>query len=588
MDGRDDRGANANIHRGEVLQAQTWDQHKSIQDYAARHPNFPFLISSNGDVYYPTNADRGDVANLKRFLLQQQLPISNPGGRDWLTVFEDVFHSYMDALRAEEARGESPVQTPIELISTAIKLGASDIHYEARKGIARSRVRCRVHGEMRTMADGIGFDAAAQAIRTFFTGKELGRSGFSEHDSNDGSFDYRHHDRIYNVRLNCIPSVEGMKMVCRIRDPKAVHDITRSGYSRRQLSLIRRTMRLTEGMFLICGPTNSGKSTTVTSLLHDEPSTRIIIELADPVEAVLENVTHVNMAPRGEDAEDKRARLIEATVRQDTDILCLGEVRNKVTADAAEQLAEQGKLVISTLHTASVTGVHSRLEGIGMGMHLLATPSFFRAAVAQRLVPTLCPHCSTPLPTLKPHERHRIGDHIRIRLIARHYQMHRPSRAPSTPVRLRYRATDGKCKKCSGTGILGRTLVAEAMEVDGMVREIYASGDTSGLREYLLGTQGMESIHEHALGKMMTGLIDPISTEDRIEPVTPMSVLPDSERKVIADWHSQLLLPAIQASESDKHMQHYWALARRDAEAEAREDAARRSGSAGGKIEVAA
>ena len=571
--------APASVQSGRDLQVLSLDGSQKLKDYAARHPDHLFLVTVQGDVYYANGTPPRELGNFRKFLGDNRLPVSHPGGREFFTVFDDVFQTHVASLAQmeREQSKKKAAQDPIDLLSVAIEQGASDIHYEARSGLGRSRVRYRIHGELRTHAEGISLEAATKTIRSFFTGKELGRGQFSDGDANDGTFDYRHSDnKIYNIRLNSIPSVEGMKMVCRIRDPKAVQDMQQAGYSPAQLALITRSMRLTEGLLLICGPTNSGKSTTVTSLLHSEPETRCIIELADPIEAVLENTTHVDMAPKGEDAEGKRDRLIEATVRQDTDILCLGEIRNRVTADAAEQLAEQGKLVISTLHTASVTGVHSRLEGIGMGMHLLATPSFFRAAVAQRLVPLLCPKCATALPNLERHEAHRIGDHLRIRTIALYYQQHSSIRAPGGPVRLRYRGRDPDCKNCRGSGIVGRTLVAEAMEVDAKVRSFYASRDTSDLRRYLLAEQEMESIHEHALGKIMRGLIDPLNTEDRIEPIMPLAVLPKMNAAAMADWGVRLALLARQGRESDRALREMWQTARAYAKEEIAADAAAR------------
>ena len=355
-----------------------------------------------------------------------------------------------------------------------------------------------------------------------FANQEYAETDFSPNQVCDGQFEFPVPNPtgpgslIYTARLNSTPTTLGCKTVLRLRgEASAQIKIQHAGYTPTQLGIIERSIRLTEGLVLFCGPTNSGKSSSLTSIISSQPMSRCIIELADPIECVLDNVTPIDISPRGEGRQQMVNDIIEATVRQDTDILVLGEIRDP-TIGIAEKLAEQGKLVVSTLHTASVSGVYNRLTSMGCPSALLASPGFFRAAVAQRLAPLLCEKCSRPQPSPTDYAA-RGEDCVRVACLASAYsKTHRGGR----PAQVRYRNPDG-CPACRGSGVKGRTLVAEAMEVTEEVRAIYASGDLSDLRRHLIQDQGMESIHTHGLIKVASGALDPLDLEDRIEPIWP-------------------------------------------------------------------
>ena len=133
----------------------------------------------------PTGTPPRELGNFRKFLGDNRLPVSHPGGREFFTVFDDVFQTHVASLAQmeREQSKKKAAQDPIDLLSVAIEQGASDIHYEARSGLGRSRVRYRIHGELRTHAEGISLEAATKTIRSFFTGKELGRGQFSDGDA---------------------------------------------------------------------------------------------------------------------------------------------------------------------------------------------------------------------------------------------------------------------------------------------------------------------------------------------------------------------------------------------------------------------
>ena len=485
--------------------------HPEVNAYLKLHPELPVLIGADCAVFHPASAKKQALMELRRFLWQKKLIESN---QKFLPVLDPVFDSFVkETQRSGKAVDPTKgIARATDLLELAVTTEASDIHVEARREGAT--ILFRVHGVMRVMAENIDFDEAQRLIQTYYVNSQYANTTFDPMSPCDGQFNFidPNTDKAYIARLNCVPTAQrGLKLVTRLRNPLEVQDIAEAGYSTKQMQLIRNALACTEGMLLFCGPTNSGKSTSVTSLIASLPRSRCVVELADPIEAYLPNCTHVSLNSSGENSEDLAGLLIEATVRQDTDILVLGEIRSAQTASAAEKLAEQGKLVISTLHTGTVLGVYSRLTGLGMTSHLLSLPGFFRAAAAQRLIPTLCPACCRDEPPLAQREANR-----RLRGILK------MSHADQLG-EIRYHNPEG-CGDCQHTGIISRTLVAEVMLVDDAVRAMFASGDLHRLRSYLVSEQGMESMHRHALDKVLTGILDPFHVEARIEPFSAHNI----------------------------------------------------------------
>ena len=478
----------------------------TVTAYLAQHPGLPVLIGEDGTVYHRATAPQTPLMELRRFLWQKKL--LSAGSSAFRPVLDTVFASYTKELDRAACPSDPNIGVAhaTDLLELAVSSEASDIHIEARREGAT--ILFRVHGVMRITAKNIDFDEAQRLIQTYYVNSQYANTTFDPMSPCDGQFNFidPNTNKAYIARLNCVPTAQrGLKLVARLRNPLEVQDIAGAGYSSTQMRLIRDALACTEGMLLFCGPTNSGKSTSVTSLIASLPRSRCVVELADPIEAYLPNCTHVSLNSSGENSEDLAGLLIEATVRQDTDILVLGEIRSAQTASAAEKLAEQGKLVISTLHTGTVLGVYSRLTGLGMTRHLLSLPGFFRAAAAQRLIPTLCSACCRDEPPLAQREANR-----RLRGILK------LSHADQIGA-IRYHNPEG-CEDCQHTGIISRTLVAEVMLVDDEVRGMFASGDLHHLRRYLVSEQGMESMHRHALDKVLTGTLDPFHVEARIEP----------------------------------------------------------------------
>ena len=380
------------------------------------------------------------------------------------------------------------------VLGLAIDARASDFYLDIRNLDDVAILSIRTYGLVREIER-----MTAQA------GKEIATGLFSrsENDSweditpSDTSFSHWHAGKLYRVRANSLPEVRGAALSCRIRDPQFVLPLGEAGYNPRQQGYITRMCRSPGGLILITGETNSGKSTTLASLMKDTPRGQRMIEIADPVEVEFPNVTHCEIDHRREDPEAFFARVLASTVRQNPDALVLGEIRDERTARAAQNMAIQGKRVFSTLHTQSCVAAIPRLTNLGIDPHLLTLREFIAGIVNQNLVPLVCPDCcrGEPAdPALSDRYRALFGDAARY--------VNPDGCGPGNP-------------GCVG-GVVGQTLVAEVLPL-GLDREeahqLIAGNRLWELQNYMQRKFSVQTKQEHARDKVLSGLIDPELTE---------------------------------------------------------------------------
>ncbi len=473
---------------------------ESITLYLSAHPELKALVTIDGEIYYVKDNAKRQFQDLRRAVANSDL---RGDGKECQQVMAQAYDGFT-RLREEKSSfsfSESSINQQIsDLIEMAIDRESNDIHIRAH--YESPWIGFRINGYLDVHGPKLLYAEAEQIVRQFFQGRDYGNTGFNPQDACDASFEYiSRNGTPHVVRLNSLPEVRGINVAVRIRNPHEVTELESAGYSEKQTTLIRQIMRSNSGLFIFAGPTNSGKSTTTTALINEIPNTRHVLELGDPIEVVLPWVTHVNLDRAGDDAEERIERIFGATVRQDTDVLVLGEIRDQMTAQCAEHMAEQGKFVLSTLHTESVSMAAARLVALGMNEDTLAIPGFWRGVVCQKLIPTLCPGCALDAPLTGKTKAE--------------YDVLMQCSAGDT---LRFRNTEG-CDKCHQTGIDGRTLVAEVMQIDRKICELLKKRDPWAIVDYLT-TQGTETRHDHARMKVLTGLIDPTITEALIDPFT--------------------------------------------------------------------
>lgn len=396
-----------------------------------------------------------------------------------------------------------------DVLTQAIQTKASDIYLDILKEQDVTSVSYKVFGYRRQIAS---YTAQIGLALCRSMWSKTSNSTFEEKRPCDCAFTFKYQNKDFRIRANNLPDIRGSSVVCRIRDPNLVLPLEDCGYSDHQWRLIQRLTKLPGGLILISGETNSGKSTTLTSLMQEMPTTNKIIEVADPVEILMPHVTHVELN-RYQDGNNKLYQRIQAAiVRQNPDILILGEIRDEITAAAAMSMAIQGKKVYSTLHTQSCLSAIPRLENLGVDPNLLGLREFLGGVISQNLVPLICNYCALAPESNNAghaHYQHLFGDSIQF-------------------------INPNGCEHCLG-GVRGQTLVAEvypfALDRSGHAHKLIAAHAFIELEQYMKEKYALDSKHDHAATKIKTGLIDPAATENIIgefpAPSRAMAVLHD-------------------------------------------------------------
>lgn len=341
-----------------------------------------------------------------------------------------------------EQEDDAPVIRLINaLLTEAVKQNASDIHIETFE--KRLGVRFRVDGVLRQSVQLERRLAPLLVSRI----KVMAKLDIAEKRTpQDGRISLRVGGRGVDVRVSLIPASEGERIVLRLLDKKADRlELASLGMDAAELTRVRELLRKPHGIILVTGPTGSGKTTTLyagLSCLNDTTSNIITVE--DPIEYNLEGIGQMQINHK---TGMTFARGLRAILRQDPDVIMLGEIRDLETAEIAVQASLTGHLVLSTLHTNSAIGAVTRLQDMGVEPFLLS--SSLLGVIAQRLVRLLCPHCK------QPHQFGRVEQAL--------------SGVDSLPDRA-FRAS--ACEQCKQTGYLGRSGVFEVVEVDDTLRSL--------------------------------------------------------------------------------------------------------------------
>jgi type IV pilus assembly protein PilB len=366
-------------------------------------------------------------------------------------------------------------------IIQAVRQGASDIHIEP--GQKHTSVRFRVDGLLREIMRPKREIHPAIVSRV----KVMAKLDIAEHRlPQDGRIHVRLENREIDLRVSTLPTVLGQKVVLRVLDRANItFDLNRLGIPDQSLSTMRGMLSRTNGLVLVTGPTGSGKTTTLYSaieLIKGVHSNVVTVE--DPVEYQL---GLINQVPVGRDSGMTFANALRSILRQDPDVILVGEIRDAETAEVAIQAALTGHLVLSTLHTSDAAGAITRLHDMGVAPYKLA--SALLGVVAQRLVRSLCPHCQTiHYPPESLLRELKYGGDMRRGFIR-----------------------GAGCSKCFDTGHHGRTGIYEVMRVSPeirlamlqhdsaeAIRKLHlAQGGTTLLREGLrLAEEGVTSLEE--------------------------------------------------------------------------------------------
>ena len=378
-----------------------------------------------------------------------------------------------------DAAGEAPVIRMVNTIMIeALKTKASDIHFEALE--KTSRLRYRIDGEL------VDRPAPPKALHGAVVSriKILSNLDIAERRRpQDGRFKVKALKKEVDVRVSILPTVHGEKVVMRILDKaNLAPGLSELGLDEYAYKAMKYAIDQPHGIILVTGPTGSGKTTTLYSCLQDlnQPNVNIVTA-EDPVEYELEGVNqcHVNVAQGL-----TFAGILRSVLRQDPDIVLVGEIRDGETADIAVKAALTGHLVLSTLHTNDACGVVARLFDMGIQPFMLASSLIL--AQAQRLYRKLCPFCKQPVPV----------DQALL-------EANKVDPAPFEGVEI---FGPVGCPKCHGSGYKGRGAMMEVLPISPKVRGIIEKGGNAEMLRAAALEEGMVTLKDAGMLKVKAGI----------------------------------------------------------------------------------
>lgn len=373
----------------------------------------------------------------------------------------------------ESGEENSIIRMVNAILLEAIQQGSSDIHFEpTEEGLA---IRYRIDGILHRRHQPPKGLEAQLSTRV----KVMAKMDIAEHRlPQDGRIKLHHGGREIDFRVSTLPTVHGERIVLRILDKgNVVLGLDRIGMGEKVLKGLRKLIHLPEGIVLVTGPTGSGKTTTLYSAISEVDGSDVnIMTIEDPVEYKLRGISQMNVNPR---IELDFAKGLRHILRQDPDVIMIGEIRDRETAEIAIQASLTGHLVLSTLHTNDAPSALTRLADMGIEPYLLA--SSILGVVAQRLVRRICPHCITEyVPSIE--ELAELG---------------------MKKGKL-YRGTG--CEKCFQSGYRGRVGLYELMPVTAKIKaQVLKSQDSQELRKVAL-SQEMESLFSQGVELVGKGI----------------------------------------------------------------------------------
>lgn len=381
----------------------------------------------------------------------------------------------------KDLASEAPVIRLVNLIiQRAVESRASDIHVEPFEG--QLKVRYRIDGVLAEVEAPPAHSTAAVISRI----KLMAKLNIAERRlPQDGRISVRVQGKELDLRVSTVPTLFGESVVIRLLDKESVRfDFDALGFDGKPLERMMQILELPHGIVLVTGPTGSGKSTTLyTALSRLNTADKKIITVEDPVEYQLAGINQIQVKPQINLTFSSALRSI---VRQDPDIIMIGEMRDLETARIAVQSALTGHLVLSTLHTNDAAGGVTRLLDMGVEDYLLT--STVNGILAQRLVRRLCMECREPYQPLP-----ELVEELNLKEFA----------APGQPVTLYH---PKGCQSCGGSGFHGRLCLAEVLVMTDPIRQLIMRHANAGEIQQLAISQGMHTMRRDGIRKAVMGL----------------------------------------------------------------------------------
>ena len=450
-------------------------------------------------------------------ILMQLMYATLNGHFEMVTVEQEKLEGYLNIFKAQEKaktalksiQGNSPAEVGMKrgmsadvanspavrfidsMLEEAVKVGASDIHIEPSETLVT--IRYRIDGDLHEQSTfDISFFPAISTRIKILSDIDIAEKRIPQ----DGHISQVIGTEKYDFRVSTLPTIHGEKFVIRVLDKKLFSlSLAELNFSKEVNETIDKILHHPHGIILLTGPTGSGKTTTLYSFLRElNKPTVNIVTIEDPVEFAYNGINQIQVNNK---ADLTFAASLRSILRQDPDIIMVGEIRDEETAQIAIRAAITGHLVLSTLHTNEAPGAVTRLIDMGVPSYLVSDALV--AVISQRLLKRLCPHCRKPVPAT-PEQRKVLG--------------------------LKGEATiyeKNGCPYCNGTGYKGRLAVHEIMYLNDELKDVIAKGDASieEIRDVAIAKAGMKPIFTAAKACVLKGetsytdLISMIVTEER-------------------------------------------------------------------------
>ncbi len=407
----------------------------------------------------------------------------------------------LEAIRRElEKIGANSINTAQILevvIAGAISNRASDVHFEPKE--KKVKLRIRIDGLLYDVWEELSYNAYNPILSRV---KLLSGLKINIHDEpQDGRFSVNLPDKTIEIRTSVMPAEFGEAIVLRILDPETIRlSIKDLGFREDDLEIIQKELLRPNGAILNTGPTGSGKTTTLyTFLTHVQSSETKIITIEDPIEYHLEGIEQTQVNPS---AGYTFASGLRSALRQDPDIILIGEIRDLETAEIAMHSALTGHLVFSTLHTNDASGAIPRLLDLGAKPQIVAPA--LNIIIAQRLVRRLCENCKEPVEITS--EFKEKADKFLSQL---------PERVNKNSFKNLQIFKPKGCEKCNHLGYKGRIAIFELLEVTDKLKDLIGKSPVETEIKKLAAEEGMVSLSQDGILKILRG----ITTQEEVERV---------------------------------------------------------------------
>lgn len=514
--------------------------------------NEHFVLLSLTDTHYTLLVDHSIWKSSSQFEVTNRIKLSHKGcSVSTVRVTQEVLltlHKENEQAMLGSFKESSDLEESAwTMINSAIEQNTSDIHIETRGSYAQ--VFFRIYGE-RVEQHPISLATASGMCNVLYSFHAESRSkdvSWKPEEVMDTAIEHRTRNGTpVQIRFSSSPihPSPNFHAVCRllVMDERRTPSLHEVGFTTGQVSAVEDMLIGAQGMVLLVGPTNSGKSTTMQAcarrIVVKRGGNIKLITVEDPVEYIISGacqmgVSHGRKGMQGKDGSAFNT-LLKGTLRQDPDVVIVGEIRDGESCSAVKDLVLAGRKLISTLHVYEAMAVYARLRELGVPESILYMNNFISGVIYQRLVPTLCPDCSISL--IDGQQQGLVDPHVFER-VSRSIDL------MATNVRMR---NPGGCEKCGHRGIVGRTLCAEMLIPDETFLAHMRRGDLASARAYWqtnvdLNVEGLGvTAVAHALCKMVTGLVDPHDIESQIG-------------RVRVEHGDNTSIPGLQVSYQDGH-----------------------------------